>query len=126
MTENIRSFSGTHDWHQTVLVDTDADNEGNADDIIWNIEHSRCPRCEGPLPQPPEYPAGSRITACRSIPICGRCGEDEGFELMDAMFARNEFGGISSASCWPIPRDEIDERYLRHRYEYDEDDDGHS
>jgi hypothetical protein len=118
MTENIRTFSGTHDWDPSVLVDTDAHdpNYDNADDIIWDIEHGRCPRCKGPLPTGREFPAGSRITKCRSIPICGRCGEDEGFEVMDAMTG-NGFGGISAASCWPLPVEEIDERRVRHQQE---------
>ena len=76
----LHSFSGTHSWHPTVLLDTDAHEAGTADDIIDNIAAGRCPRCEGPLPDPPEFPAGSRITQCRSIPICGRCGSDEVYE----------------------------------------------
>jgi hypothetical protein len=102
------TLSGTHAWDPTVLVDTDADEEGTADEIIWNIEHGRCPRCEGPLPTLPEYPAGSRITECRSIPICGRCGSDEVYE---AIFN----GWISSAGCWPLPQAEIEERRARAR-----------
>jgi hypothetical protein len=108
----IRTFSGTHDFDPTVLVDTDADVEGKADEIIWDIENGRCPRCEGPLPTPPEYPAGSRITACRSIPICGRCGEDEAFEQLDA--ERGLEWGLSAAGCWPIPTEEIEERITRY------------
>lgn len=112
MTDNIRTFSGTHDWDPSTLVDTDADEYGNAEDILRNIENGRCPRCEGPLPTGREFPAGSRITARRTIPICYRCGEDEGFEVMDAMTG-NGFGGISAASCWPLPVEEIDERRTR-------------
>jgi hypothetical protein len=98
----IRSFSGTHPWHPTVLLDTDAHEAGTADDIIENIESGRCPRCEGPLPTLPEFPAGSRATLCRSIPICGRCGGDEVYEQLSC--------GISSAGCWPVPVEEIEER----------------
>jgi len=105
---SVRSFSGTHDWHPSVLIDTDADVEGNADDIIDNIESGRCPRCERPLPEPPEFPAGSRVTACRSIPICGPCGSDEAYEALDK-------GYLSSAGCWPLSTEEIDER--RERWE---------
>jgi hypothetical protein len=101
----MHTFSGTHDWHPSVLIDTDADEHGNADFIIESIESGRCPRCEGSLPAPPEYPAGSRITQCRSIPICGPCGSDEAYEAID--------GGISSAGCWPIDRAEISERRSR-------------
>lgn len=109
----LRTFSGTHSWHSSVLNDTDAYEEGNADEIIDNIESGRCPRCERPLPQPPEWPAGSRITACRSIPICGRCGSDEVYEQLDG--AQGYGWGLSSAGCWPIPVDEIDERRARYQ-----------
>jgi hypothetical protein len=108
----IRTFSGMHSFDPTVLVDTDADEQGNADEIIYNIENGRCPRCEGPLPTLPEYPAGSRVTLCRSIPICGRCGSDEAFEQVD--IAGGIGWGLSSAGCWPIPTEEIGERRARH------------
>ncbi|GAB5895886.1 hypothetical protein OKHIL_16930 [Mycolicibacterium mageritense] len=98
----IRSFSGTHAWHPTVLADTDAHEAGTADDIIEDIESGCCPRCEGPMPQLPEFPAGSRITKCRSIPICGRCGSDEVYEQCSS--------GLSSAGCWPVPVEEIEAR----------------
>jgi hypothetical protein len=109
----IHTFSGTHPFHSTVLSDTDADEQGNADDIIWNIEHGRCPRCEGQLPTMPEFPAGSRITKCRSIPICGPCGSDEVYEQVDS--AAGIGWGLSSAGEWPVPVEEIDER--RDRYQ---------
>ena len=98
----LRTFSGTHSWHSSVLNDTDAYEEGNADEIIDNIESGRCPRCERPLPQPPEWPAGSRITACRSIPICGRCGSDEVYEQLDG--AQGYGWGLSSAGVLADPR----------------------
>jgi hypothetical protein len=96
--KKVRTFSGTHEFDPTVLLDTDADVEGNNDDIVEDIESGRCPRCQGPLPT--MFPAGSRITRCRTIPICFRCGEDEGYEAMDAM-AGIGYGGYSGASCWP-------------------------
>lgn len=102
------TFSGTHPFDPTVLVDTDADEQGNADEIIWNIENGRCPRCERPLTtHPGEFPSGSRITQCRSIPICGRCGSDEVYEP-------HSLGWLSSAAAWPIPVEEIDERKKRY------------
>ncbi len=102
----IQSFSGVHDWHPTLLMDTDAHEAGNADEIVENIESGRCPRCEGPLPTPPELPAGSRVTLCRSIPICGRCGGDEVYEQLFE-------SGLSGAGCWPLPTDEIEARKAR-------------
>jgi len=108
----IHTFSGTHGFDPTVLVDTDADEQGTADDIIEDIEAGRCPRCWGPLPTMPEYPAGSRITQCRSIPICGRCGSDEAFEQLDG--ATGIGWGLSSAGEWPVDIEDIEER--RGRY----------
>lgn len=43
----IRTFSSTHDFHPIVLADTDAYQEGNADEIIKDIDNGRCPRCRG-------------------------------------------------------------------------------
>lgn len=40
----IHTFSGTHPFHPSVLNDTDADEQGNADQIIEDIEAGRCPR----------------------------------------------------------------------------------
>jgi len=119
-TEGIRTFSGTHAWDPSVLVDTDANanEQGNADDIVWDIEHGLCPRCEGPLPTMPGFPAGSRITACRSIPICGRCGLDEVFELLDSSrrygATHPDLVSRSPAGAWPIPVEDIEERRARH------------
>ena len=105
------SFSGTYEWHPSVLVDTDAD-EYDAEMIVWNIERGHCPRCEGPLPHLPEYPAGSRVTACRSIPICGPCGSDEAHQQVD--LAMGTGYGLSAASEWPVYVDDINERQARH------------
>lgn len=111
---SVRSFSGTHDFHPTVLADTDADEQGNAERIIEDIEAGRCPRCWGPLTRfPHELPAGSRVTRCRSIPICGPCGGDEVYEQCDG--AQGIWYGLSSAGEWPISVDDIEER--RTRYE---------
>ena len=96
---SIRSFSGTHVWHSSVLNDTDADKP-TAERIVHNIESRRCPRCEGPLRE--EFPAGSRITKCRSIPICSPCGSDEA----DQCTTRE----LSPASAWPVDRAEIEKR----------------
>jgi hypothetical protein len=109
----IRTFSGTHAFDPTVFIDTDADEQGNADEIIEDIMAGRCPRCWGPLPTMPEFPAGSRITKCRSIPICGPCGGDEVYEQLDS--ARGIGWGLSSAGEWPVAGEDIEER--RTRYE---------
>ncbi|MCB9441186.1 MAG: hypothetical protein H6523_13170 [Mycolicibacterium sp.] len=98
MTE-IRTVSGTHPWHPSVLADTDANEAGTADAIVEAIEAGRCPRCGGPLPSPPEWPAGSRITQCRSIPICGWCGQDEAWSTT-----------LYGAGCWPLDPSGIEAR----------------
>jgi hypothetical protein len=106
---SIRSFSDTHDWDPDVLNDTDTD-ASTASMIIDNIEHGRCPRCAGPLPQPPDIPAGSRITQCRSIPICSHCGSEEADEFMLAF--RRIGRGMLAASEWPVrPKDQRDEGF---------------
>lgn len=109
----VRTFSGTHDFDPTVLADTDADEAGTDDDIIWAIETGRCPRCWGPLPTPPELPAGLRITECRSIPICGPCGSDEAYQQMDA--AKGMGWGLSAAGEWPVYDEDIEERRARYQ-----------
>jgi hypothetical protein len=45
-------------------------------EIVRRIDSGRCPRCERPLSG---YPAGSRATRCRCIPVCSACGEQEAF-----------------------------------------------
>jgi hypothetical protein len=120
MTDDVVvTFSGTHAFDPTVLADTDADEQGNADQIIEDIEAGRCPRCRGPLPTMPEFPAGSRITRCRSIPICRRCGWDEVCEQVDAgidLGLSDDVigGGLSPAGEWPLLNEDIEERRTRH------------
>jgi hypothetical protein len=101
----IETFSGTRPFHPTVWADTDADDAGDdhAAYLTELIESGRCPRCVGPLPTMPEYPAGSRITHCRSIPICGPCGSDEAYESMGQW-------GMSAASEWPVDVEDIEQR----------------
>ena len=107
---SIRSFSGTHYWDPVVLNDTDADAV-TASRIVANIERGRCPRCEEPLPQPPDIPAGSRITRCRSIPICSRCGSEEADEWVRAF--RGMGKGMLAASEWPVQPGKMEQREQR-------------
>lgn len=94
---DLRSFSGTHSYRPTCVSDAaklaavtdfgfdpfDAAAQDKigahwAGVVTGRLERGQCPRCRGPLPtvsEPP--PAGSRITACRCIPICASCGSDE-------------------------------------------------
>ena len=49
--------------------------------LLHDIDHGICPRCAGPLRSFQDYePVGSRVRACRCIPICAHCGELEGKE----------------------------------------------
>lgn len=110
----VQSFSGTHEFHPTVWADPDVglEDPGQADLLTDLIESGRCPRCEGPLsPLPHWLPAGSRLTRCRSIPICGPCGTDEVYEQLDA--ATGIGWGLSWADMWPIAHEEIEERRTR-------------
>ena len=50
------------------------------------------------------YPAGSRVTECRCIPICAVCGDHEGI------------GVTVPPSVWPVDRELVIEQ-LRSRYE---------
>lgn len=91
--DRLRSFSGTHDYRAgcvsaaaELAAVTDfgysPDDDGVskigahwAATVTEQLESGRCPRCRGKMPEPPMIPAGSRVTACRCIPIC--CGSDE-------------------------------------------------
>jgi hypothetical protein len=96
---SIRSFSGVRAWDAAALNDTDAD-PATAAKIIDNIALEHCPRCEGPLPKAPDLPAGSRITRCRTIPICSQCGSEEAEDFMAAF--RGSGKGMLAASEWPV------------------------
>lgn len=78
------SFSGCHPYRPQCLlahleryVDED-DAVDIAAQVTLSISWGICPRCHCPLPDgDPIKPAGSRVTSCRCIPICGACGGDE-------------------------------------------------
>ena len=109
----LRTFSGTHSWHSSVLNDTDAYEEGNADEIIDDARVRRCPRCERPLPQPPESPRG-RGSRMPINPDLRQVRQRRG--LRTTTDGAQGYGwGLSSAGCWPIPVDEIDERRARYQ-----------
>lgn len=99
----IESFSGTHPYDSSVFeflptyylpelaeewgVDA-SEIAGWRQSAINRADHliaqSICPRCEGKLltnDHPQFYPAGSRITQCRSVPVCSDCGTHEAFEV---------------------------------------------
>lgn len=98
----ISSFSGCHPYRPQCLLShleawvDEYDAADIAVEVTSAISRGTCPRCHGPLPDgDPVMPAGSRVTTCRCIPVCGACGGDE---------ATNEQGAI----FWPVPG--VDER----------------
>jgi len=98
---------GTRDWHPSEPCDANCLIALNAELILDDIKHGRCPRCWGPLLARFESPIGSRITSDRSIPICGKCSRDEINEMLDGL-------SISTAGAWPIPEEAIEDRRRRH------------
>jgi hypothetical protein len=80
-----RSFSGAHPFRPQCLVtalEPSSDPKGEAlveraTHLVGEIDRGRCPRCGGPLSTASGLPAGSRVTACRCVPICGSCGAHE-------------------------------------------------
>jgi hypothetical protein len=77
--ERIESFSGAHPFRPLCLAEL-LDDPDQVYDITAMIDLGHCPRCEERmLPQRPNYPAGSRVTRCRCIPICSACGSHEAF-----------------------------------------------
>lgn len=99
----MRTFSGIGEFDPQFFDQTAAWGEGNAEELAALVADGLCPRCERPLPIGPELPAGSRVTRCRTIPICGRCGTDEAYEGV--------YGdGVSDTDRWPITVDEIESR----------------
>lgn len=88
----IQSFSGTHPYRvecleQRIRADADDDYlsvEEQVYELDLRISEGLCPRCGGEMPESQPAPwggatagAGSRVTSCRCIPVCGMCGSDE-------------------------------------------------
>jgi hypothetical protein len=79
-----RSFSDTRAYRVKCLrrriraevAALEADNlAGELDGLLVDY---LCPRCTAPF-EHGLLPAGSRVTSCRCIPVCSRCGEHESF-----------------------------------------------
>lgn len=76
------SFSGAHPFRPQCLAEMPNEplDGDRIAEIVNMIDAGRCPRCDGPLPDgKPIRPAGSRVTSCRCIPVCGPCGDAEPF-----------------------------------------------
>lgn len=116
----IRSFSGAHPIRPQCVIAVvrsglfstgekpDDLDEDSLSDVVVNIVHAvdahRCPRCNEPLTESKSgsgfwMNAGSRVTRCRCIPICSRCGEHEALE---GRFAKSKLG----IRDWPTSPDE--------------------
>jgi hypothetical protein len=107
----MNSFSGAHPFRPQCAVDRllglDEDEiEEQVLRITNEIDNGRCPRCGGPLPKPPIFPAGSEVTECRCIPICGMCGDHETMMDVEAVMgmAAGEDGNeiTDGLEDWPI------------------------
>jgi hypothetical protein len=103
----IQSFSGAHPFRPQCLVEgcLHATSPTNlergiaiAQVLVESIDSRSCPRCGAALPTRPELPAGSRVTSCRCIPICGRCGQHEAFEG----FLKGDRYAVTPPTRWPI------------------------
>jgi hypothetical protein len=101
------SFSGVHEFRVACLREAvtlayreDEVEDRRADDllegIIEGIREGRCPRCGGDY-KADEIPAGSRLTACRCVPVCTDCGRNEAWNHFNDWF--------TPPGYWPIGSD---------------------
>lgn len=115
---NPESFSGIHPYDPTCarlamqlsLADMYGPDETEkmgktveprVEAITAAAQLKSCPRCNASMPD--HAGAGSRATACRCIPICGRCGSDEAVQAF-------RFGGMSRIEEWPLTKASITRR----------------
>lgn len=89
----IRSFSGSHPYRPQCVVKVAG--LAAAEHVTAAIDAGECPRCSRPLPTE-HAGAGSRATCCRCVPVCGACGDHEGFA--GAFIER-----------WPVSAEAVDE-----------------
>lgn len=73
--ESIVSFSGAHPFRPSCLADLGMVMDEVAE-ITLAVDAGDCPRCGASLPENC-LAAGSRMTRCRCVPVCGECGTDE-------------------------------------------------
>jgi hypothetical protein len=114
----LRASSATHEFRPRCLkteIERLLDERGDVGRgllvhalvaLLHDIDHDRCPRCQGPLPTVEgEVPVGSVVTSCRCIPLCAACGAAER--------AERSVGGRSSVLDW------YGSRAVRHDLERD-------
>ena len=107
-----QSFSGSHPFRPACLVaahmasmegEYNDPEEGREEAIefaaarVPAIDAGRCARCDVSLADG-EFPAGSRVTDCRCIPICSCCGRAEAFTGI----AMASIGGPKGRSLLPL------------------------
>jgi hypothetical protein len=113
---SAHSFSGAHPFNPAHLVEawldsSDAEADGNRDDyrfeavedvaqLVELIDHGRCPRCARPMEM--EFPAGSRVTNCRCIPVCWECGNCEPYTFIALDMVKGKEDGVLCALLVPV------------------------
>lgn len=120
---SISTFSGAHPFRPQCLVDAYAAqmlDEWDGDPVqalkialeevpalLALIDVGRCPRCAGTYMKG-EIPSGSRVTACRCVPVCRVCGEMETFERLGFVgkgSQANILAGLPGhIGNWPLDR----------------------
>jgi len=111
----VRAASGTHPFRVEHLREAylagapEPEAEAEVAEVVEGlaklIEDGYCPRChERPLPDSdPVTPSGSRMTACRCIPVCSECGGHESLPEL--------FGGFTPWQWWhdPLTPEQVDD-----------------
>jgi len=121
----IRTFSGAHPFRPSCLIEayedcmryeyTDPKDRREeavefVEERLPTIDAGRCARCNGDL-EDWEIPSGSRLTACRCIPLCTTCGRAEALSGLAQVLIRGpEDGPLVPLICpvydWPVSRKE--------------------
>lgn len=86
-TKRTESYSGTHPYRPQCAIESITRDDWGFDatsvatdwvvSVTQQVDQGVCARCGEDFPGGDVLPAGSRLTACRCIPVCGPCGEDE-------------------------------------------------
>jgi hypothetical protein len=113
--EPIRSFSGTHLFRPAHLRDAmrpavpdKAERVERTARLVELVDAHQCPRCGRPF-ETLRFPAGSRVTPCRCIPVCHHCGQLEGLPaLIKEMGLAIDVPDVFAPWRWPLPIEVID------------------
>ena len=129
----INTFSGAHPFNPQHLIDAyleSAEGEGYDRDeaaelvaeLMENVGEGRCLRC-GARFDNGEIPSGSKVTACRCIPVCFVCasGEDYTNHAMVEIKGPEDavlLGLIGPVCEWPVDAAEQAEAVAEFRARY--------